>query len=50
MKRGRRWAAAVLAVWMVLALAGCGASADTAAEATASVSMADSADSAAATE
>lgn len=43
MKRGRRWAAAVLAVWMVLALAGCGASADTAAEATASVSMADSA-------
>ena len=46
MKRGRRWAAAVLAVWMVLALAGCGASADTAAEATASVSMADSADSA----
>ena len=43
MKRGRRWAAAVLAVWMVLALAGCGASTDTAAEATASVSMADSA-------
>lgn len=32
MKRGRRWAAAVLAVWMVLALAGCGASPDTAAE------------------
>ena len=43
MKRGRRWVAAVLAVWMVLALAGCGASTDTAAEATASVSMADSA-------
>ena len=43
MKRGRRWAAAVLAVWMVPALAGCGASTDTAAEAPASVAMADSA-------
>ena len=43
MKRGRRWAAAMLAVWMVLALAGCGASSGAAAEATASVSMADSA-------
>ena len=43
MKRGRRWAAAMLAVWMVLALAGCGASTGAAAEATASVSMADSA-------
>lgn len=46
MKRGRRWAAAMLAVWMVLALAGCGASTGAAAEATASVSMADSADAA----
>ena len=46
MKRGRRWAAAMLAVWMVLALAGCGASSGAAAEATASVSMADSADAA----
>ena len=43
MKRGRRWAAAMLAVWMVLALAGCGASTGAAAEGTASVSMADSA-------
>ena len=43
MKRGRRGAAAMLAVWMVLALAGCGASTGAAAEATASVSMADSA-------
>ena len=43
MKRGRRWAAAMLAVWMVLALAGCGASTGAAAGATASGAMAASA-------
>lgn len=43
MKRNRRWAAAALAAWMVLALAGCGGAAGTAETAAASAAAEDSA-------